>query len=49
MTVDAFITEVSVWDRIIDHLKLQFIAEKPPPHFIEQVAPMAFEERADYS
>jgi hypothetical protein len=49
MTVDAFITEYAAVDRIIDHLKLTFVAEKsPPPHFIEQVAPMAFEERVEY-
>jgi len=31
MKVVAFITEYTVVDRIIDHLKLTFIAEKPPP------------------
>jgi hypothetical protein len=37
--VAAFITEYAVTDRIIDHLNLQFIAEKPPPsHVFEQVA-----------
>jgi len=36
-------------DRIIGHLKLTFVAEKPPPsHVFEQVALMAAEERADY-
>jgi hypothetical protein len=36
-------------DRIIDHLKLTFMAEKPPPsHVIEQVALMAAEERVEY-
>ena len=36
-------------DRIIDHLKLAFIAEKPPPPCVsEQVALMAAEERAEY-
>jgi len=31
MKVVAFITEVGVVDRIIDHLKLGFVAAKPPP------------------
>jgi hypothetical protein len=31
MKVVAFITEHAVVDRIIDHLKLTFAAEKPPP------------------
>jgi len=31
MKVVAFITEYAVVDRIIDHLKLTFTAEKPPP------------------
>ena len=31
MKIVAFITEVSVVDRIIDHLKLEFVAAKPPP------------------
>ena len=36
-------------DRIIDHLKLRFVAEKPPPcHVFQQVALLAAEERADY-
>jgi len=31
MKVIAFITEYSVVDRIIDHLKLKFVAEKGEP------------------
>jgi hypothetical protein len=31
MRVIAFITEFSVVDRIINHLKLTFVASKPPP------------------
>jgi hypothetical protein len=27
----AFITDYAAVDRIIDHLKLTFVAEKPPP------------------
>jgi hypothetical protein len=31
MKVVAFITDFAVVDKIIDHLKLSFIAERPPP------------------
>ncbi len=31
MKIVAFITDFSVVDRIIDHLKLTFVAAKPPP------------------
>jgi len=49
MKVVAFITEVAVVDRIIDHLKLTFVAAKPPPsHVFEQVALMAAEESGEY-
>jgi hypothetical protein len=49
MKVVAFITDYQAVDRIIDHLKLTFVAEKPPPSLVfEQVALMAAEERTDY-
>jgi len=49
MKVVAFITEYAVVDRIIDHLKLTFVADKPPPsHVIEQVALTAAEESGEY-
>jgi hypothetical protein len=49
MKVVAFITEVAVVDRIIDHLKLTFAAAKPPPsHVFEQVALAAAEGSGDY-
>jgi hypothetical protein len=49
MKVVAFITDYQAVDRIIDHLKLHFVAEKPPPcHVFQQVALMAAEEQADY-
>jgi len=36
-------------DRIIDHLKLRFVADKPPPsHVFEQVALPAAEESGEY-
>ena len=49
MKVIAFLTEYAVVDRIIRHLELTFVAEKPPPtHVFEQVALMAAEESGDY-
>ena len=49
MKVVAFITDFQAVDRIIDHLKLAFVAEKPPPSRVfEQVALMAAEERGEY-
>jgi hypothetical protein len=49
MKVVAFITNYPAVDRIIDHLKLRFVAEKPPPsHVFEQVALMAAEKPAEY-
>ena len=36
MRVVAFLTEPAVVDRIIDHLKLTFVAEKPPPEVVHQ-------------
>jgi len=49
MKVVAFLTEVAVVDRIIDHLKLGFVADRPPPSPVfEQVALPAAEERAEY-
>jgi hypothetical protein len=42
MKVIAFITGYAVVDRIIDHLKLRFVAIKPsPPHVFTEVALMA--------
>jgi len=41
--------EVAVVDRIIDHLKLRFVAAKPPPpHVFEQIALIAAEESGEY-
>jgi transposase len=49
MKVIVFITEYAVVDRIIDHLKLRFVADKPPPsHVFEQVALTAAEESGEY-
>jgi hypothetical protein len=49
MKVVAFITEHAVVDRIIDHLKLTFVADKPPPSLVfEQGALTAAEESGEY-
>ena len=49
MRVVAFLTEHEVVDRIIRHLELTFVAEKPPPAYaLEQVALMAAEESEEY-
>jgi hypothetical protein len=49
MKVAAFITEYAVVDRIIGHLKLTFVAEKPPPaHVFEPAALRAAEESRGY-
>ena len=45
----AFIAEYAVVDRTIDHLKLTFVADKPPPsHVFEQVALAEAEENGEY-
>jgi hypothetical protein len=36
MKVVAFLTEYAVVDRIIRHLELTFVAEKPPPEAVHQ-------------
>jgi len=49
MKVIAFLTDFSVADCVIHHLKLTFVAEKPPPpRVFEQVALMAAEQGAEY-
>jgi hypothetical protein len=49
MKVVAFLTEHAVVDRIIRHLELTFVAEKPPPvHVFETVALAAAEESGEY-
>ena len=49
MKVVAFITDYAAVDRIIDHLKLRFVAEKPPPSRVfEAVALMAAAQRIEY-
>jgi len=49
MKVIAFLTDYSVVDRIINHLKLTFIADKPPPPCLAyQEVLMAAETPAEY-
>ena len=49
MKVIAFITAYAVVDRIIDHLKLTFLAERPPPpHLAYQEHLMTAESSAEY-
>lgn len=39
MKIVAFLTEYAVVDRIIRHLELTFVAEKPPPAYPSRLAP----------
>jgi len=49
MKVISFLTEYAVVDRIINHLKLTFIAERPPPpHIAYQEVLVAAEASAEY-
>ena len=49
MRVIAFLTDYAVVERIIDHLKLTFVADKPPPpHIAYQEVLMAAEASAEY-
>lgn len=49
MRVIAFITEFSVVDRIINHLRLTFVASKPPPsQMFGQVSLTPADESGDY-
>jgi hypothetical protein len=49
MSIIAFIEDHKVIDKIIDHLKLSFMAERPPPpQFVQKELLMAAEERGEY-
>ncbi|MDH4270730.1 MAG: transposase [Candidatus Aminicenantes bacterium] len=49
MRIIAFLTDYAVVDRIIDHLKLTFVAERPPPpHLAYQEFLVAAETSAEY-
>jgi hypothetical protein len=50
MKVIAFLTDYAVVDRIINHLKLTFVAERPPPPRLAfQQYLMGAEASTDYS
>jgi len=50
MKVISFLTDYAVVDRIIDHLKLTFFAERPPPPpIVYQEVLMAAEASSEYS
>ena len=49
MKIISFLTDHAVVDRIIDHLKLTFVAERPPPLQIAyQEVLVAAESSAEY-
>jgi hypothetical protein len=49
MKVIAFLSDFSVVDRIINHLKLTFVADKPPPpRIVYQEVLMAAEAGGGY-
>ena len=49
MKIIAFLTDYAVVDKIIHHLKLTFVAERPPPaHLAYQEVLMAAETSAEY-
>jgi hypothetical protein len=47
MRIIAFLTDYAVVDRIINHLKLTFVADRPP-HIAYQEVLMATEPSAEY-
>jgi hypothetical protein len=49
MSIISFIEEHKVIDKIINHLKLTFMAERPPPpQIVQQELLIAAEEREEY-
>jgi len=50
MRVIAFLTDYTVVNRVMNHLKLTFVAERPPPpQFAYQELLMAAEASTEYS
>ena len=48
MSIIVFIEDHKVIDKIIAHLKLTFMAERPPPQIVQQELLMAAEESGEY-
>ncbi len=49
MKIISFLADYAVVDRIIDHLKLTFVADRPPPpHIAYQEVLMAAENSTEY-
>jgi len=48
MSIISFIEDHKVIDKIIDHLKLTFTAERPPPLQAQPQLNLAAEKRAEY-
>jgi len=49
MKIITFTEDHKVIDKIIRHLKISFMAERPPPpHIVQQELLMAAEERGEY-
>jgi len=50
MKIIAFLTDYALVDKIINHLKLTFVADRPPPpHIAYQEVLMAAEASSEYS
>jgi hypothetical protein len=50
MRIIAFLTDYAAVDKIINHLKLTFVADRPPPpHIAYQELLMAAEVSAEFS
>jgi hypothetical protein len=48
MIVISFIKDHKIIDKIIAHLKLTFMAERPPPQFVQKELLMVAEESGEY-
>ena len=48
MRIISFIQDYRVIDKIIDHLKLTFTAERPPPLLSQPQLTIVAEERVEY-
>lgn len=48
MKIIAFLTDYAVVDKIIDHFKLRFVAQRPPPRIASQELLMFAEASPEY-